>query len=52
MSMRTQAIAVGLGVLQLVSFGLNTTNLDWPNLTPDRDGLLAPRWPTSPALTY
>ena len=51
MSMRTQAIAVGLGV-QLVSFGLNTTNLDWPNLTPDRDGLLAPRWPTSPALTY
>ena len=46
MSMRTQAIAVGLGV-QLVRSGLNTTNLDWPNLTLDRVNLLAPRWPIS-----
>ena len=49
MSMRTQAIAVGLGV-QLVRSGLNTTNLDWPNLTLDRVGLLAPHWPISPML--
>ena len=51
MSMRTQAIAVGLGV-QLVRSGLNTTNLDWPNLTLDRIGLLAARWPTGPALVW
>ena len=46
MSMRTQAIAVGLGV-QLVRSGLNTTNLDWPNLTPDCVGPLAPLWPAA-----
>ena len=36
--------------VQLESSGLNTTNLDWPNLTLDRVGLLAPHWPISPTL--
>ena len=40
MSTGTQAIAVEQGV-QLVSSGLNTTNLDWPNLTTNRVGLPA-----------
>ena len=51
MSTRNAIIAVVQGV-QLVSSGLNTTNLDWPNLTLDRIGLLAARWPTSPALVW
>ena len=37
MSTRNAVIAVVQGV-QLVSSGLNTTNIDWPNLTLDNVG--------------